>query len=318
LSYKDIIEEIDYCSERIEQLATNAAQAEQREIHMRMINLERLILAQHGSIVSSGLLNTPFQLRNIEVSQILAFVDKTPLPETETSLAYQLAIRNRHIRDDPKFLGVVEQSKKLSDWSLDNKSALIILKGSFKDRGLARAAAASIIAAIKKKEYPVVWSITFKSLKASQQLSSLDILKHLVLQVLQKNKSLLADRSRPLSAMSFQCATTESEWFELLAQVLEGLAGIYIIIDIELLRKTSANGQLWPALFADILKRLENRSPETIIKVAIVSYHTQLSIKGPILTQKNILHLSKRRNQDISVRRAYFNLEIRRGSRFNY
>jgi len=181
---------------------------------------------QHNSIISSGLLNTPFQLRNIELSQILAFVDKTPLPSAQISLKYHLGMRKRHLRDNPGYLDLLDGSKQLYQWALLPNSTLIMIRGSFRDRIKARDLAASIIAILKKNQSPVVWAIIPQFGTVSTPLTSLDILKNLVLQILQMNKSILEDYSQPLSAIKFQCATTESDWFDLLVLVLTGIPTI--------------------------------------------------------------------------------------------
>jgi hypothetical protein len=46
LSYKDIVTEVELCSGRIQQLAVDAAQAEQRAIHVKIEKLEQLIIGK--------------------------------------------------------------------------------------------------------------------------------------------------------------------------------------------------------------------------------------------------------------------------------
>lgn len=201
-------------------------------------------------------------------------------------------MRNRRLRENPDYLDIMDGSKQLYEWSKLLKSSLIVIKGSFGDRGKARDIAASIIAIVKKSRRPVVWALTLQFGNLQRQLSNLDILKHLVLQILQINSSLLEDRTHPLSATNFQLATTESEWFELLSLVLTGIQEIYMVIDIEILRRDFENGQAWPSAFAVMFQKLAARSPRTIVKVAIISYHTRLNIEASSLTQTNVIRLN--------------------------
>jgi hypothetical protein len=46
LSYKDIVDEVKICSARIGQLAVDAAQAEQRAIHVKLEKLEQLVIGK--------------------------------------------------------------------------------------------------------------------------------------------------------------------------------------------------------------------------------------------------------------------------------
>jgi hypothetical protein len=205
-------------------------------------------------------------------------------------------MRNRHLRESPTYLDALDGSRQLNDWASVRTSNLVMIKGTFRDRGKAKHIAASIVASARQSPYPIVWILAPPNSIPSQQLSNLDILKQLVLQILQKNNSLLDDQSKPLLARDFQCATTESEWFDLLSLVLIGIAEIYIVIDIEILRGNLTGGQMWPLSFIRLFEKLVTRSPNTIVKVAIISYHTQLAIEGTGLTQKNVVKLNKRRH----------------------
>ncbi|CAG8962269.1 hypothetical protein HYFRA_00005324 [Hymenoscyphus fraxineus] len=316
LSYKDIVAEVKTCSKRIKQLAEDAAQAEQRAIHVKIERLEQLIISQYGSIVSSGLLNTPFQLRNIEISQVLAYVEKTPLPSPETSLKYHLAMRNRRLLEDPGYLNILNGCEQLNNWASQRSSNLLMIKGTFRTRGKAKHVAASIIASTKQSQVPTVWILAPRT-KMSQQLSSLDILKQLVLQILQKNGSLLEDRSQPLIAKQFQCATTESEWFNLLGLVLTGIPEIYIVVDIELLRGNFGDGQMWPSMFVELFQKLVPRSPQTILKVAIIFYLTQLTIEDDGVEKSRIMKLDHRGRREKSASNKCSPFRIRgKGRRF--
>ncbi|KAG9230239.1 hypothetical protein BJ875DRAFT_472762 [Amylocarpus encephaloides] len=294
LSYKDIIDEIQACSARIEQLAADNSQLEQREIHMKIMNLEKLILSGQNAIVSSGLLNTPFQLRNIEISQILSFVDKTPLPSPVVSLSYHLKLRNRRLRENPRSLEFLNNYKQLKEWASSPTSTIIIIKGAFRERAKARDIAATIITLIKEANRPAIWALTLRFAKDAKNLSKLDILKNLVLQILQMNKSLLDDRSQPLRAIDFQCATTEEEWFELLCLVLTGLPELYLIVDIEVLRGGTENGETWPAAFMELFEKLAKTSPNTVLRIAVICYHTQLCLSANEISSNNIIKLNKR------------------------
>jgi hypothetical protein len=46
LSFMDIVDEIQASSIRIEQLAADRSQLEQRDMHMKLVSLERLIIGQ--------------------------------------------------------------------------------------------------------------------------------------------------------------------------------------------------------------------------------------------------------------------------------
>lgn len=305
--------EVLACSKRIKQLAEDAAQAELRAIHVKIERLEQLIISkncgipnksaadryrgQHSSIVSAGVLNTPFQLRNIEITQVLAYVENTPLPSPELSLRYHLAMRSRCLREDSGYLNILNGCEQLKNWASQRSSNLLMIKGSFRSRGMAKHVAASIVASTKQSQVPTVWILAPRT-KVSGQLSGLDVLKQLVLQILQKNDSLLSSRSQPLIGREFQCATTESEWFNLLGRVLTGMREIYIVVDIELLRGSFGDGHMWPTMFVELFRKLVLQSPATILKVAIVFYLTHLAFENQGAEQTRLVRLDHRNKQE--------------------
>lgn len=179
-------------------------------------------------------------------------------------------MRNRRLRNDPQWLDDLNESKQLQDWAVRRNSDLIMVRSSFKLRSKARDIAASMIAIVKEYNIPIVWALASHLTSPERSPSPLDVLKYLVLQVLQLNQSLLMDGSKPLSAIQFRCARTEEEWFYLLAMVLVGISQIYFIIDIEILKKDFGDIVTWPAAFVGLFAKVAAESPATTVKLAII------------------------------------------------
>lgn len=116
---------------------------------------------------------------------------------------------------------------------------------------------------------PAVWVLQTRN---DGQYSSVDILKQLVLQVLQQNHTLLNERSAALNAARYQSATTEDEWFNILGSVLDGLAQIYIIVDAEMLNSGIDGRITWASAFQKLFDELGRRGVDTVVKVAIIGY----------------------------------------------
>lgn len=123
---------------------------------------------------------------------------------------------------------------------------------------------------ITKADVPVVWALhpTFDS---SVQLTSVDVLKHITLQVLRLNHTMLTEQAITLSAARFQSTVTESGWFSLLGSALEGLPQLYIIIDLEVLDKFDMTGGTWLEEFSRLFNDMSARHIRTILKIAFVS-----------------------------------------------
>lgn len=70
-------------------------------------------------------------------------------------------------------------------------------------------------------------------------------------------------------------ATTEAQWFALLASVLEGLPAVYLIIDIEALGSSFAESAVdfsWATNLLSLFQEMGARGIKTLVKVVLVSY----------------------------------------------
>jgi hypothetical protein len=111
------------------------------------------------------------------------------------------------------------------------------------------------------------------------KVSTIEILKYLVSQAIRVNKSIHTDAALAPRLKAYLGATTEQEWFNILASILQGIPLLYIIIDIEVLDSSIAEPSSpfsWPSSFLKIFKELKERGINTVIKVALVSYGSPL------------------------------------------
>jgi len=98
-----------------------------------------------------------------------------------------------------------------------------MIKGSYLTRLETKDFAADLVALLRGIKIQVVWSLSAKAEGTLCWRSPVDVLKQLVLQILQLNHLLVDAQSPILNAARFQSARTEGDWFELLGSVLEGL-----------------------------------------------------------------------------------------------
>jgi hypothetical protein len=179
---------------------------------------------------------------------------------------------------------VPQEHDQLQLWASDERSTLIIIRGTFISRSISRELAVSIIEATKATETPVVWILNSgireeNSVSSFQAPSAVDVLKQLVYQVLQLNHTFLNERSVALNAARYKSATTEDEWFDIHGAAIAGLRRIYIIIDIEVVGPDGGNTRSWPKIFTDLFEALLARKTMATVKVVLVSYRTQLSLE---------------------------------------
>jgi hypothetical protein len=126
--------------------------------------------------------------------------------------------------------------------------------------------------------YPTLWilrTIDQNEGSTSYQPSTVDLLKALVLQAIKLNCTLHNDYTISSRLQMYMSATTEAQWFALLASVLQGLPVVYLVIDIETLGSSLAEIEAnfsWPTAFLNLFQELSARVIKTLVKVVLVSY----------------------------------------------
>jgi hypothetical protein len=257
-------------------------------------------MLEHQGITYTGYVDTNRRLCELQFSDILTFVASTPaLHSPESALSYHIAMKNRRRFRSFSELSLPNRHIQLQDWVSNKSSALIVIQGNFAAKAVSRDLAVSVIEVIKATDIPVIWALTSKNRDEdngsfSTRVSAIDVLKHLVFQVLRLNHTLLNERSIALNAAQYKSATTESDWFDLLGLVLRGLPQIYIVIDVELVSADFGETNLWPEAFRKLFEDLVASSVVSILKVALVSYRTRLSVTSQNLDGGAVLHITQR------------------------
>lgn len=118
---------------------------------------------------------------------------------------------------------------------------------------------------------PVIWTLSAKEGNAGWR-SPIEVLKQLVLQILRLNHSLLDQQSTTLNAARFQSAKTESEWFQLLGEVLRGIPEVYIVIDAEVLNREFSSQTSWPREFFRLFDNIQTEGWKNCVKVVLASF----------------------------------------------
>lgn len=206
----------------------------------------------------------------MQFSQILDFLAKSSLPDPEYLRQHYASKRNLRRRKGNHVSHSSLSSSQLQQWGAFRSSSQILVQGSFRNRHLARDFAVDMIDLVSAAHVPVVWALN-PTFDTHLPLTPMDVLKHVTLQVLRLNHTMMNERVATLNAARFQSTTTETGWFSLLGSALEGLPQLYIIIDLELLSKSAISGQDWLEEFPRLFSDLSARSIGTVLKVAFVS-----------------------------------------------
>jgi hypothetical protein len=267
----------------------------------------------------ASLLDTNKRVCDIQVSQILTFTASSTLQPPETARKLCSAIRNRR-RFQHGVSSFLATSPKLQEWSATRNSSHISIFGSYATRHCAQDFAVDVINLVSESKIPVVWILN-PSLSGDGATvpATIDILKHLVLQVLQLNQHRLTEKSLSLSATQFQCAKSEEEWFELLVSALMGLPLLYVVVDLEVLKSAPAEKALLVRGFLDLVDRLSSGSINTVMKIAFISYFQSGASAADIPTNEilyipkgtDTMYKSRKRNKRQTYSKATSILKLR-------
>ena len=288
LAYSDLLETISKYAQRIDNLASDAAQAEQRDMHNTLIEIKQLIL-EHQGLNSSKYLDMARYLQQIRHMQIVEFTAKSVLPSPHNTLQHYRVMAARRRARTRSMLNEVRRSKALQEWGRVAQSKILIVKGSFRTSHHARDVATDVIPLIQSAGVPVVWVLNIKQDEVALQPFVVDVLKLLAHQIMQLNAAI---HETELSTLRFQQAQTESDWLEILVGLFQGLEQVYIVLDIEILGDEVCDLSQWTDIFLELFGRLRRDSTTTVVKVALLNYGNDPSQSADLSTEY-LVNLSK-------------------------
>ena len=164
-------------------------------------------------------------------------------------------------------------SSEFQRWKDADRSSLIMVKGTFRDRFSVKDFCADLIELLRDAGVPVLWALKSVEESTTCYPSTLDILKSLVYQALRIDTTLKTEKSMASSFARFQGAVSENDWLNLLGSSLAAIPEIVIIVDVELLSPVSniAKDFSMPTVFLRLFKGLAERDANTV-RIILVSY----------------------------------------------
>lgn len=169
---------------------------------------------------------------------------------------------------------------RMRRWARSKDSDISIVKGDFRSRHALRCFSVDVIEQLRLKQIPVLFAVgTSQEGAAAKSMSTEDLLKYLVRQVLDLRRSVQTEKSMSLKAAAFSGNLSEHEWFSLLQHLLSGLSGnVYLVVDLELLNPnfSSPSGFHWLSAFLSLFKSVTEQGDQLTIKVLLVSYSSEL------------------------------------------
>lgn len=281
--------------------------------------LKNAFLDLRESIVSQQYLSLSAQftvqhnISGCQIQELLSLLaDSTDSSLLDPKVAFQssLVLRNqrrqRRFSKSPSFW----LDPKIQSWNQAQISSLVMIKGVRKCRFQIQDFLVDSISQLVDRNIPTIWMIktALHYEDNEKQPTSIELLKNIISQAIKLNPSLHNDTplSQPLSNITN--ATTESDYFDILASVIQALPLLYIFIDIELISiSLNINAEFSiPKHFQKLFLDLEKRSVSTVIKVILVSYGSPAFGTMTSVEERNLVvslvNTSKRTSTRIAIR----------------
>ncbi|KAH8761083.1 hypothetical protein F5883DRAFT_563170 [Diaporthe sp. PMI_573] len=233
------------------------------------------------SLISSTTLDTNRQLSELQFSQIMQSIADSNLWDPRKMLNYLLVNQKRSSQNQARQLSEgFWDFARMRRWARSKESDVSIVKGDFRSRHALRCFSVDVIEQLRLKQIPVIFAMgTSQEGAAAKSMSTEDLLKYLVRQVLDLRRSGQTEKSMSLNAAAFSGNLSEQEWFSLLQRLLSALSGnIYFVVDLELLNQnfSSPSGFHWLSEFLALFKSLDEQGAQLTIKVLLISYSPEL------------------------------------------
>lgn len=265
LRYDDLLNKISSLSQSVAELALASSHAEQRDIHTKVdqyhsiqqseqksiqVSIEeltRLVLQMKESMNTEQVINASARielsqiLSEIQLAQFLGLVSVKSLSDPVKVLQMSLFMRNRRYQKPSNVGPPFWLDRRMQAWNSNKDSAVVMIKGTRRLRFHLRDFCADSVAMLQDSRIPVIWALKpidtqYLSTDSSErEVSTIELLKYFVAQAIVINKTVHTDAALTSCLKAHFAATTEEDWFGILASVLQGIHLLYIIIDLEVL-----------------------------------------------------------------------------------
>jgi hypothetical protein len=307
LGFQDQLTEINELSRTVDEIATTAAQAELRAVHIRIENLNkelglaRLEIKSLSDLVSLEA-DRVFQVASCMNPCLLAVrCSYSPRLGTQSlSSDIQLDLRSQavmirtvqlnQIISAPFMNDIPSSGASLSYCSTFSRRQAHAITLSQSEIDLLHCCSVdndifymivethnpnddktlllSLLQQIQTANRPVLWALRFADY-LSRSICLDDIIRTLVLHALEINSNALVSTTFPITLPGLRAASTQLDWLSILNRSLSGLDEVYIIIDPDLLRFAAEDNR---CSSVDFLLALKNGITSTRLKIIVSSF----------------------------------------------
>jgi hypothetical protein len=173
------------------------------------------------------------------------------------------------LHDPVDFLGEFWDSEEVLEWASAEKSSILLVQGDYQTTETVEQISLDLVLYLEDCSHPVVW--IFNDVASGKYLTTAEgILKQLAIQILKMNSRLHSATYLSFIVEHFRMASKDTDWFDVIHFVLEGMTTLCMVIDLGILGARFETASSWIEQFSDLFERLrvENSS---ILKIALLS-----------------------------------------------
>lgn len=163
---------------------------------------------------------------------------------------------------------------QITHWAKEARSSFILIQGSFVTLPGIEQAAMQLIEYLEDQKQTVVYMLD--ALPGEYRGANLPewgsnaILKQLAVQILRKNPSFRTHRQLMRLFELFSNASTEQDWFQIIAASLETTSIVYVVVNIGVLQSQFDEAKSWPNSFLQTFESLQ-KNLGALLKVILFS-----------------------------------------------
>ncbi|OAG16202.1 hypothetical protein CC77DRAFT_391926 [Alternaria alternata] len=304
LYYSDLIQEVGECTKTIEVLANAGAQAEQRDMHLEVQELNkrlqiseqilqemRGLLISYQSIQTSANLDTNQRLTDLQLNQIMDFLSGANALDPLKALQYRafMSARTKGRQTRPDAGSQFWLNPKFTAWESASSPTMIMVKGEYSTRFQVQNFAVDVITNLRNRTVPTLWALKSVRADGATSASAIDIIKGLICQAIQHNISQHTERSLALSCAQFRAADSIEQWLDLLARTIASFPQLYIIVDLEAVGGSYLNGISWLCQLTAMFQRHNSGKWISRLKILLVSYGSMMRQQDDLLNFRDIV-----------------------------
>jgi hypothetical protein len=215
--------------------------------------------------------DTLSRVSDLQAAKMISETKSDDFSEPSATLEQRLKFCHRHQIRQQKDIDDLWSSITLKHWSCSERSATILIQG-FANRDLERVLlGTAMVNYVRQSPVPVLWALQPPGSSKFAATSTVQLLKHLVVQALDISSSSISDRvSANFNATRMATASTAEHWAEILKHALSSLPLVYIVVDLGLLSQVDEYQNEISQLFIYIT-HLINICKLTKLKCALIS-----------------------------------------------